>query len=61
MRSTLHAMPIARTAFDHAAADRWLLQSQAAARNLALAPDPLANVRPLFWRHKERYGVPDEA
>ncbi len=40
LRETLHAMPIARTAADHVAADRWLLQSQAAAHNLILAPDP---------------------
>jgi hypothetical protein len=40
LRETLHAMPIARTAADHTAADRWLLQSQAAAHNLVLAPDP---------------------
>lgn len=40
LRATLHAMPIVRTPFDHAAADRWLLQSQAAAHNLVLAPDP---------------------
>jgi hypothetical protein len=33
-------MPITRTAADHAAADRWLLQAQAAAHNLVLAPDP---------------------
>jgi hypothetical protein len=40
LRETLHAMPIAQTPFDHAAADRWLLQSQAAAHNLVLAPEP---------------------
>lgn len=39
LRETLHSMPIARTAADHVAADRWLLQSQAAAHTLALAPD----------------------
>ena len=41
-------MPIARTATDHAAADRWLLQSQAAAHNLVLSPDPR---RPRFLVH----------
>jgi Protein of unknown function (DUF1214) len=41
-------MPIARTAADHVAADRWLLQSQAAAHNLVLAPDPR---RPRFLVH----------
>ena len=40
LRDALHAMPIVRTPFDHAAADRWLLQSQAAAHNLVMAPDP---------------------
>lgn len=40
LRSTLHSMTIARSSFDHVAADRWLLQSQAAAHNLVLAPDP---------------------
>ena len=40
LRETLHAMSIARTAADHVAADRWLLQSQAAAHTLVLAPDP---------------------
>jgi hypothetical protein len=40
LRDTLHALPIARTAADHVAADRWLLQSQAAAHTLVFAPDP---------------------
>ncbi len=48
LRETLHAMPIARTTADHVAADRWLLQSQAAAYNLVLAPDPR---RPRFLVH----------
>lgn len=48
LRETLHAMPIARTAADHAAADRWLLQAQAAAHNLVFAPDPR---QPRFLLH----------
>lgn len=48
LRATLHAMPIARTAADHVAADRWLLQSQAAAHTLVFAPDPR---RPRFLIH----------
>ena len=48
LRETLHAMPVARTAADHAAADGWLLQSQAAAHNLVFAPDPR---RPRFLVH----------
>lgn len=48
LRAELHAMPIARSAADHAAADRWLLQAQSAAHNLVLAPDPL---RPHFLLH----------
>jgi hypothetical protein len=48
LRRTLHAMPIARTPADHAAADRWLIQAQAAAHALVLAPDPR---RPTFLVH----------
>ncbi|MEZ4334101.1 MAG: hypothetical protein R3F35_20315 [Myxococcota bacterium] len=40
LRRTLHGMSIVRSASDHAAADRWLMQAQAAAHNLVLAPDP---------------------
>ncbi len=48
LRETLHAMPIARTTADHVAADRWLLQSQAAAHTLVFAPDPRS---PRFLLH----------
>ena len=48
LRETLHGMPITRTADDHAAADRWLFQAQAAAQNLVLAPEPR---RPRFLVH----------
>jgi hypothetical protein len=40
LRDTLHAMEIAQTTADHVAADHWLLQAQAAAYNLVIAPNP---------------------
>jgi hypothetical protein len=48
LRESLHGMALAQTHADHAAADRWLLQGQAAAYNLVMTPN---HQRPSFMVH----------